>query len=310
MTIIDKKALIIKRIFIGVTALIVLLAVGFAARYFFMKENKVKTPAGETTSISNVEKNGTEKTGDSSPENKIESKFMDEYGECKKKFAGLDNMKTEEVEKLKADIVDINAIGARDYYVCLAVKNDDSKYCDAMKDNRENYAFCQNEYDQVSGLMFPALRSSSCDQKIIDACKRTGGAGSADCESICQGLYLGKVEECNKLKDGSPLKSACLAINKKEISPCSTLKEIDDEKICEEEYYFIRAVKENNQLLLEKIENIGERAIANLYFDKNYRCEKILAGFGENACSMKYNFDYLQTMKKSAESSQENSNKK
>ncbi|TRZ52251.1 hypothetical protein D4R99_03105 [bacterium] len=311
MIIIDRKKIIIKKIVIGVIVLLVLLAVGFAVWRFFIKAKKTATPASETASVSNTvspnETNGTSNTGSPPPQVQAENQFRLDLGECIKKFTGLENMTSQEVDKLKSDIVSINITKARDYYVCQAVKNDDSKYCDAVKADGESYTFCQNEYLQVSGMMFPALKSNSCDQQIIDVCKRTGGA---DCDIICQGLYLGNVDECNKLKDGNPLKGACLAINQKDTSPCSALKSADDQGICQEEYYFIRAAKENNSSLLDSIENISERTIVKLFFDKNYRCEKILAGFGENACNKKYNIDYLQTLKNSAEASQGNDKNK
>jgi hypothetical protein len=312
MIIEDRKPILIKRIAIGAAVVIVLLAIGFAGRLFFIKTDKTATPASETADFSNtISPNGTngteKKEGVQMSDFEIENKFKQELDGCINKFAGLDNMKTEEVEKLKVDIVSMNKMKARDYYVCQAVKNNDSKYCDALKDDGENYVFCQNEYTQVSGMKFPALKSNSCDQQIIDACRRSG---STDCEIICQGLFLGKIDECNKLKDGNPLKSACLAISQKDISLCSSLKNKDDQGICQEGFYFVRAARENNPSLLDSIENLAERSIIMLYFDKNYRCEKILNGFGENACNIKYNNDYLQAMKKSLGGSQGNNEKK
>lgn len=312
MIIIDRKAIIIKKIVIGTMVLIVLLAAGFAVWYFSKKANKPANLVDPTASVSNTvsldqQMNNANNNGSPQPHVEAENKFKQERGECIKKFTGLENMNTEDVDKLKADMVNMDIMKARDYYTCQAVKNDDSKYCDAVKADGESYAFCQNEYLQVSGMMFPALKSNSCDQQIIDVCKRTGGAG---CDIICQGLYLGNVDECNKLKDGNPLKGACLAINQKDTSPCSALKSVDDQGICQEEYYFIRAAKENNPTLLDSIENISERTIVKLFFDKNYRCEKILAGFGENACNKKYNIDYLQTLKNAATGSQGNNENK
>lgn len=309
MVIIDRKKIIIKKIVIGAVVLIVLFAAGFAVWNFLIKAKKTAPPAKETSSVpsvsSSVEMNGTDKPADVPPEDEAGNKFSQERWDCIQKFSGLENMKTEEVQKLNADIVSLNSMGARNYYVCLAVKNDDSKYCDALKADGEGYAFCQNEYLQVSGMKFPALKSNSCDQKVIDACKKTGGT-DADCQIICQGLYLGNIDECNKLEDGNSLKSACLAIDQKDINVCSALKNTDDQGICREEYYFVRAVKENNPSLLDNIENVDERTITNLYFDKNYKCERMLSGFGQNGCDRKYNIDYLQTLRNSAKDSQTN----
>lgn len=275
--------------------LIALLAVGFASGLFFIKTDK--------TATSTSEMNGTEKKESVQlPDSKVENKLEQEIDECIKKFSGLEDMKTEEVEKLNADIVSTNAMKARYYYVCQAVKNNDSKYCDALKADEKNYAFCQEEYIQLSGMTFPALKSNSCDKQIIDACKRSG---SDDCETICQGLYLGKIDECNKLQDGNPLKGACLAIDQKDINLCSALKSKNDRRTCQEEYYFVRAVKEDNPSLLDSIEDAAERFTVMLYFDKNHECEKILAGFGEDVCK-KYDLNYLNTLKGQIDEPQKN----
>jgi hypothetical protein len=314
MIIIDRKAIITRRIVIGAIVLIMLIVVGFAVWTFFMT-NDVTTPASNPVNSSKVASpngtNGTEKKeGVQLSDFELEEKLKQLIDECSKKFAGLENMTPQEVEKLKSDIVNINIEKARDYYVCQAVKNNNSKFCDALKADGENYAFCQNEYLQVSGMKFPALKSNSCDQQIIDACKKSGGSESSDCEIVCQGLFLGKIDECNKLKNGNPLKSACLAIDQKDVNICSALKNEDDQGICQEEYYFVRAARENNPSLLDNIKNIAEHSITMLYFDKNYSCGKILAGFGENACKNKYNYDYLQEMKKTLGVSQGNNDKK
>lgn len=310
---VGKGPIISKKNIIRMVVLVVFVAAIFGAWTYFKKKNntanvssslKGDLSSSEAGAIPPPTEIAKKETAAKMAVVEAENKFKQDLGECLGRFKNLEDMKTENVMNLKEDMVGINIMGTRDYYVCLAVKNDDSKYCDALKTDTDAFAFCQNEFLQVTGMMFPALKSNSCDQQVIDVCKRTGDSESDNCEAVCQGLYLGNVDQCNKIGDKSPLKSACLAINKKDIGLCSTLKDVDDENICEEEYYFITAAKENNPSLLDKIENAGERSVVKLYFDKNYKCEKILEGFGDNACNKKYNFDYLQEQEKAAGASQ------
>lgn len=309
MIIIDREAAIKRKIIIGVIALVVLVAAGFAVWYFFIKTNKSAAPTNETPSAtegaSPDETNGTVKTEDLLPEIEAENKFKQDRGECLKKFMGLENLTPEGIDKLQADIVGMGSTKTRDYYACRAIKNNDSTYCDVVNANKDDFNFCQSEFALFSGMLFPALKSNSCDQQMISACAKTG---SPDCENVCQGYVLNNSEACNNLKDGigSPLKSTCIAINNKDISVCSALKEVDDQKSCQEIYYFTTAAKENNLSGINNIDDPSFLVIANLYFNKNYNCEKLLAGFGDDACNNKYNSDYLQEQINSAKSSQGN----
>jgi hypothetical protein len=314
MIIENRKPILIKRIFVGMIVLIFILVVGFSVWYFFIKANKVAIPGSNTDSFSNTissnEESAAKKTEKKTlPEIEAENKFMSDKGECKKKFMGLENMTSEEIDKLQASIVDINVTNAKYYYTCQAIKNGNSKYCDAVKVDGSSYDFCQKGLVIYSEMIFPALRSNSCDQQISAACAKSG---VTDCENVCQGLISNNSDACNQLKDidGSPDKSTCLAINNKEIKACSSLKTADDQQTCNEMYYFIRAAKDNDPSLLNSIEDINGRAIFELYFNKNYRCEKLLVGFGDNACDRKYNYDYLQTLKSTATNSQVNNDNK
>jgi hypothetical protein len=310
VTIPDKRPEIIKRMIILIIILVVLGAIVFGVWFFY--KNKATSPKGDLSSIkvstvppaTEVAKKETEAR---MAVVNVENDFISGLGECLNRFKNLEFMRTNEVAKLNEEMINADLMGTQDYHVCLAVKNNDVKNCDALKSNAKSYSFCQNEYDQTINMKFPALKSNSCDQQIIDACARSGGGDRSQCEIVCQGLYLGNIDECNKIEDGSPLKSACLSIIKKDVGICSDPKNANDKDgICEEEYYFVTAVKENKPSLLDNIKELNRRDLYELYFDNNYRCEKMLSVFGENACNTKYNADSLKKAQDAASNSQEN----
>lgn len=210
---------------------------------------------------------------------------------CLKNFSGLDKMSTEDVKLKQKEIVEMDIGKASDYYLCLSIKNNNSQYCDALNTSADALKSCKSGFIKYTKTIFPALKANQCDAQSIDACKSTG---TDNCESSCRGLILKEMAECDNLSNNYVEKNMCLAINNDDVSICNSMNE-SDRKNCTEVFYFFKAAREKNASYIDKIEDVDFRPIAQLYFDPETRCEKILAGFGEYSCDEKYSRHLLET---------------
>lgn len=275
MIIIDSRAAKIKKIII-VVAIAAIAAEIILAIWLMQGSNQVNKVG---------EPNGAgEAQGD---------KFSPDLGGCLKYFSGLDKMPTEAVKLKEKEIVEMDIGKASGYYLCLSLKNNNIQYCDALNTNEDALKNCQNGFSEYARTIFPALKANRCDAEFIDACKNTG---TINCESLCRGLILRDMAECNNddLSKDPLMKNMCLAINKDDVNICNSANE-DDRKNCQEVFYFFKAARENNVSYLDKIEDVNFRSIAQLYFDPKAQCEKILARFGEYACNERYSRQLLET---------------
>jgi hypothetical protein len=287
MIIVDSRADKIKRIIIIILVAATIIVAAWLAISFFERraeEKKISSQEAGKRQGDNGENRSVSET---------EAEFDQDRKACLEFFSGLENADTEAIKTKEKEIVEADIEKAKYYYFCLSLKNNNEQYCDALKSNEDAFKNCQQRFSFFSNFFFPALKTNSCDSKFIDACKNAGGS---DCESSCRGLILKEAGECEKIAGSAAVKSACLAINKKDDAIACNSSNEDDRKSCQELFYFLKAIRENNASYINKIEHAAFRPIAQLFFDSNSQCEKILAGFGENACNKKYTQDYLREL--------------
>lgn len=268
MVIIDSKKARTKKIIIAVVIAAVVITI-FWLSSVVRETIKTSRPGEEETSQADLQR----------PEDLNQDRET-----CLSFFGGLENMSTDEVIAKEKDLIGMYVEKAASYNLCLAIKKNDKKYCDPLKVKPEKYQECLNNFVKYSEIIFPSLRANRCDPKLIDACKSTG---EKNCESSCRGLVMKQLAECDNILNNPELKNACLSINKNDINLCNLSGNEDEGTTCQEIFYFFEAAKENNASLLENIKDIDFKAIAQLYFDPNYQCEKVLTGTSYNACGKK-----------------------
>ena len=272
MIIIDSRAEKIKKIIVIILIVVIVAAVSWLAVAYFGKKMEKKR-------LSSQEPGQT---------NKVVSPAEDELKQgrevCLKFLNGLDKMSTEAVKSKEKEIVEADIGKASPYYLCLSIKNNDNHYCDALNANADALKNCQDGFVQYAKTFFPALKANRCDPEFINECN---SVGEKNCESSCRGLVMKELAECDNILNNPALKNACLSINKDDVNVCNSTDE-NERKICQETFYFLKAVRENNVSYLDKIEDVGYRSVLKLYFDPNTQCEKIMAGFGDYACNQRF----------------------
>jgi hypothetical protein len=210
----------------------------------------------------------------------IKNEFNKEKQDC------LDRFKTTQPENILA--ADVNQ--AISLITCQAIKNNNLSQCDLLKTNQSAFQQCQEMAAWHLKVIFPALRSRDCSAEIIKECE---ALKLENCQAICQGFILGNTESCNQIKTLSLQGAMCLAITQKNISLCQSLQNQGDITDCQDIYYFIRAVKENQPPLLDNIKNGINFAIGKLFFNQTLLCEDLLTAFNEPYCSQTYSPEAL-----------------
>jgi len=281
MVIIDSKKPKIKKIIIAVVIAAAIITIFLMSLVFRAK--KINSPLLQKTNQEIKTSRPSEEETSQADSQKPEDLNKDRET-CLSFFEGLENMSTDEVKVKEKDLVMMYVEKSASYNLCLAIKKNDKKYCDPLEVNPEKYQECLDNFVKYSKIIFPSLRANRCDPEFIDACKSTG---ENNCESSCRGLVMKEIAECDNILNNPVLKNACLAINRDDVSLCNLSGNEDEETACQETFYFFEAVKENNASLLENIKVIDFKAIAQLYFDPNYQCEKVLTGMSYNACGKK-----------------------
>lgn len=144
-------------------------------------------------------------------------------------------------------------VNFRIFQSCLAIKNNNGDLCNLLKErNSEEFIYCQRMYILAEILNLISTKNQNCEE-VAEKCANLQDEkySFVTCQGLCKGLTENDINSCSTIPDEG-MNQACRTIVSNDLSLCQNDIE-DAQRKCQNLFYLVHSIKENDKALLEKI---------------------------------------------------------